>query len=229
VLIGEPTAGVPCLVDTMVLGMFVDAGRADLLAALAVGRIYLTPSILDPAEQPPFVRPPIAEFAKGVWHAQQDLGRAISARRVQRRVAYYQSGAWHPVALSVAELQRAAYLASRAARDAARAANPAFKAKRVDPGEAECAAVAIERGWELWSDDGGIVALMRTLHPHLRVERLCGLLIRAVRAGLIPCTEAEASHSRSFGEWEYCSGDGRLPACFAQQAGSLPPPSLRLA
>jgi len=200
VLIGEPTAGVPCLVDTMVLGMFIDAGRADLLAALAGGRVYLTPSILDPEEQPPFAQPPIAEFAKGVWHAQQDLGQAISARRVQRRVAYYQGGAWHPVALSAAELQRAAYLASRAARDAARAVNPAFKAKRVDPGEAECAAVAIERGWELWSDDGGIVALMRTLHPHLHVERLCGLLVRAVRAGLIPCTEAQHLYNAVFKE-----------------------------
>lgn len=182
----------------MVLSMFIDAGQADLLAALAGGQIHLTPSILDPAERPPFARPPVAEFAKGVWHAQQDLGQPVFARRVEQRVAYYQGGAWHPVTPSVVELQRAAYLASRAARDAARGANPAFKAKRVDPGEAECAAVALERGWDLWSDDGGIVALMRTLHPQVRIERLCGLLVRAVRDSLLPCAEAAHLYNTVF-------------------------------
>lgn len=190
-MLGNQSApATPCVVDNMVLAMFVDAGQATLLAALAGGGMYVTPSILDPLELPPFAGRPRAEFAKGLFEAQRDLAQPLLARRAQWRTAFYQGGGWQPVVLSARELRRAQYLASPAARAAARGLNSSFKAKRVDLGEAECAAVALERGWDLWSDDGGIVELVRTLHPSVRVERLCGLLLRAVGVGLIACEEA---------------------------------------
>jgi hypothetical protein len=178
--------------DTMVLAMFVDAGRASLLSDLAGGRLYVTPSVIDPDETPPFVRQPIAEFAKGVFAAQRDLSRRVHAKRIERRTAFYQAVgmAWQPVSLSYPELVRARYFASPAARLDARRANPALRVTRTSAGEAECAAVAVTRGWTLWSDDTTIVNLLAALHPGHPVERISHLLMRAVREGLLPCQEA---------------------------------------
>jgi hypothetical protein len=52
----------------MVLAMFVDAGLVDLLAALAGGNLFVSPTILDPDETPPFSQQPIAEFARGTFY-----------------------------------------------------------------------------------------------------------------------------------------------------------------
>jgi hypothetical protein len=53
----------------MVLAMFVDSGHASLLLDLAQ-TVYVTPGILDPDEGPPFVLPPLSEFAEGLFRAQ---------------------------------------------------------------------------------------------------------------------------------------------------------------
>lgn len=191
----------PCVVDNVVLAMFVDADYATLLLSLAAGSVYLTPSIVDSHEHPPFVDPPVSEFSKGLYEAQQDLGDPFMARRAQRRTAFYAAqavGLWYPVDLSETELGLAGMLTSREIRDAARQMDPTFKTLRIDPGEAECAAVAIERGWTLWSDDHAIVTLVRTLYPQCRVERLCGLLVRAVDEGLIDCAEAQYLYNHVF-------------------------------
>lgn len=196
-----PPPAAPCVVDNVVLAMFVDADAVPLLLALAGGSIYVTPSILDPGERPPFSQPPIAEFAKGLFEAQQRLHDPHLAARAQRRTAFYAAGArdaWRPVTLATAELQLAQELRSPIARTKARAADPSYRAKRVDPGEAECAAVAITRGWTLWSDDHAIVGLVRALYPGVRVERLCGLLVRAVNEGLATCAEAQRLYNNVF-------------------------------
>lgn len=201
----------PAVVDNMVLAMFVDADRVPLLSALAEGGIYVPPSILDPSESPPFSHPPIAEFAKGLFSAQQDLANPLLANRANRRTAYYRAGTWQPVTLAQQELQLASHFASPAARVAARAANPTFRAKRVDAGEAECAAVAVARNWTLWTDDGGIIALLNTLQPQVNIERIADLLIRAVQQGLLPCIEAAALYNATFkgtlGLWSKISLD----------------------
>jgi hypothetical protein len=180
--------------------MFVDAAQVDLLRSLAGGQVVLTPTILDPTEAPPFTRRPLSEFARGLYDAEQDPGRPLLARRVQRRTVFVgEAGTtWQPVELSVGEVRLARYLASPAARQVARMLDPTFRALRIDPGEAECAAVAISRGWRLWSDDQAIVALVRTLHPHCVAERLCGLLVRGVDEGLIACPDAAHLYNTIF-------------------------------
>ena len=177
----------------MVLAMFVDANHVALLLALAGGSVYVPPSVLDPTEMPPYTHLPISEFAKGLYEAQQDLSQPLLAARAQYRSGFYQNqpvGWWRPVALSSAEFQLAHYLTTRSARDEARRRSAALRTKRIAVGEAECAAVAIERGWTLWSDDNSIVELVRTLYPQCHIERLCGLLVRAVDEGLIECDAA---------------------------------------
>jgi hypothetical protein len=184
----------------MVLAMFVDADRIPLLSALAGGRVYVTPSIIDPTETPPFTRQPVAEFAKGVFAAQRDLSQPLHATRVQRRTAFYQdiSAAWHPVDLSYDELRQARYFASTAAREAAHRIESKFKVKRVSAGEAEAAAVAVTRGWTLWSDDAAIVNLLAALYPGHPVERISDLVIRAAQEGLLLCQEAADLYNDTF-------------------------------
>lgn len=192
---------VPCVADTVVLAMFVDSGNTKLLSALAGGSIIVPPTVLDPTDIPPFASPPISEFATGLYAAQQDPSRALLATRARNRAAFVRSrarGVWRPVELSPSEFRLAHYLTTRDARDDARRQNPQFKAKRIAFGEAECAAVAINRGWTLWTDDQSIVELVRTLHPNCQVERLCGLLVRATREELIPCNAARHLYNDIF-------------------------------
>jgi hypothetical protein len=202
----------------MVLAMFVDANRLPLLTALAGGSVFVTPSIVDPNEVPPFLRQPISEFAKGVHYFQQRLGRPLDATRLARRMAFYQGigAAWQPVQLSPTELSQAQYLASPVARLAAQNANPAVSIKRVDRGEAECAAVAIARGWRLWTDDAAIISLVSTLYPGHPIERVSDLLARAVQQGFVPCSDAIDLYNRIFkGELRLWS---RLSAACEQNA-----------
>ena len=180
--------------------MFVDADHVALLLALAGWSVYVPPSIIDPAEIPPFTQPPISEFAQGLFEAQQNLSQPLLAARAHYRSVFYQTRplGWRSVALSPTELRLAQYLTTRQARDEARERNPAFRAKRIALGEAECAAVAIERGWTLWSDDNSIVELVRTLYPTCHVERLCGLVVRAVDERLIECDRAQHLYNEVF-------------------------------
>jgi len=191
----------PCVVDNMILAMFVDADRSDLLHALAGGSIYVTPTIVDPLELPPFANPPLSEFARGLAQAEQNLDEPLSARRLRLRTQFYAAqanGLWTPIELSEDELRFAHTLTSTSVRAQVGQKDPTFKSRRVDPGEAECAAVAITRGWTLWSDDQAIVSLVRALHPLCNVERLCGLLVRAVAEGLIDCPNAAHLYNQVF-------------------------------
>ena len=191
---------VPTVVDNVVLAMLVDADQVALFQALAGGTLYLTPSILDPYERPPFSGSPASEFAKGLYTAHRDPGDPRLAARLRLRTAFYdlQARVWQPVSISLEELRLAGRLTSATTRQAARRAKPGLKVRRIDPGEAECAAVAIHRGWRLWSDDSAIVDLVRVLYPTCEVERLCGLLVRAVEEALIPCDDAARLYNEVF-------------------------------
>ena len=183
----------PCVVDNVVLAMFVDAGKANLLYELAGGEIRLTPSVLDPNEGFPLTQRPSNEFGRGLWEAQRRAGEPLMDERAKQRSAFIRAqahGLWLPAVLTENDLLLADEFTARSTREAARAVDPNYRARRVDPGEAECAAVAINRGWALWSDDTGIVGLVRALYHDCTVERLCGLLMRAVDEDRMPCEDA---------------------------------------
>ena len=184
----------------MVLAMFVDANRVSLLSALAGGSVYVTPSVIDPTEVPPFTRQPVAEFARGVFAAQRDLAQPLHATRVQRRTAFYRAvgATWSPVSLSGTELRQARYFVSPAARATARLADPTLRVKRISAGEAEAAAVALVRGWTLWSDDSSIINLLAALHPGQPVERMSDLVVSGADEGLLACQEAADLYNELF-------------------------------
>ena len=111
--------------------------------------------------------------------------------RLHRRTAFYLDveAVWTPATLSAEELHQAAQFAAPATWAAAEARDPARRITRVGRGEAECAAVAITRGWTLWSDDTAILDLLAILHPAQPVERISDLLILAAHEGLLGCQE----------------------------------------
>lgn len=180
------------VVDNMVLAMFVDADRAALLSDLAGSRLFVSPSIFDPAESPPYAAQPTSEFARGAFYLQGRLGEPLAAVRLHRRTAFASDvgTTWQPVALSHDELRQVETLVSPATWQHAEALDPSRRIKRVSRGEAECAAVALRRGWSIWTDDTAIIALLTVLYPEQRIERISDLLIRAARSGLLGCHEA---------------------------------------
>jgi hypothetical protein len=185
------TPGAP-IVDNMVLAMFVDSGSATLLAALGGGGIQLSPTILDPLEWPPQAGvQPQSEFVKGMARF-AGLGDAAHQPRLAERERFLQtvSELWVPIAPTVNKLRLAVVLSSQEERTRAKAVNSAVKVARIDPGEAECAAIAISRSIPFWSDDSGMVPMLRALYPQVRVSRTCALLAAAVNQGLLPYEEA---------------------------------------
>lgn len=94
------------------------------------------------------------------------------------------------MALSHDELVQVGTLISPATWKQAEALDPSRRIKRVSRGEAECAALALRRGWSFWTDDTAIIDLLTVLYPHQRIERISDLLIRAARSGLLGCQEA---------------------------------------
>lgn len=105
------------IADTMVLAIFVDAGQFDLLVALAGDRLFITPTVADVDEAPPFDDEPRAEFARGLYRGQGETS-ALHINRVMQRMAFYQAAGkqWSPVTLNVAELLDAQRLMHPATR-----------------------------------------------------------------------------------------------------------------
>jgi hypothetical protein len=197
---GSTTTITASVVDNMVLAMFIDADRSVLLSDLAGGDLFVTPGILDPAEPPPYAQQPVAEFARGIFSFQGRIGTPVIATRLARRMAFHQARGtlWRPAELSVEELAIAHAFTMPAIWTDVQAANPTIRPRRIGRGEAECAAVAVARGWRLWSDDAAIVGLLTALHPGHPVERISDLLTRAVREGLVTCEAAADLYNRDF-------------------------------
>lgn len=176
-------SGAP-IVDNMVLAMFVDSGNAALLTALAGGEVHLSPSILDPLEWPPRSgQAPTSEFIKGMARF-ASLTDERSRTRLGHRERFVRtsSGLWHPLFPTEAELRLAHVLSSREERQRAKARDTTLKVARIDLGEAECAAIAIRRNVPFWSDDSGMVPLLRTLYPQVPVLRTCALVAQAINS-----------------------------------------------
>ena len=120
------------------------------------------------------------------------LGDAVNQQRLIERERFLRttSGLWVPAAPTLEELRLAVQLSSREERQRAKAIDPAVRVARIDLGEAECAAIAMTRSVPFWSDDSGMVPLLRALYPQVRVSRTCALIAEAVNQGLLPYHDA---------------------------------------
>ncbi len=191
-----------CIADTSLLNNFVHSGSARLLDQLLSRAIRLSPTVLDVQETllPDFPRvPPASEFLKPLYMS------SLPEHPEHREIApFIQSFAlsvgdlWEPVEPSSEELALASRLSSKNIRDRVRNACPKITRPRMelDPGEAEAAAIAINRGWTFLTDDRASAELLRCLYPNVPVMRTCPLLIHAVEQGYVSCKEAAELFNR---------------------------------
>ena len=181
----ERALSAPCIADNSLLSNFVKAGAADLLHALLESPVHLSPTVLDPYEasqsRPWSELQPTSELLKD-WESTPWISR----------FACKQNELWLPVELQNTELTQANYFGSRAVRDDVRARFPTLERGRVqlDAGEAEAAAIAINRKWTLLVDDQAAVNLLRHLHPDIPTIRTGELLVYAAQIEEISCSEA---------------------------------------
>lgn len=164
----------PVIADNSVLSNFVDAGLAPLLFGIVGEPIYISPSILDPMELPPYSSLPKAEFAKGLFKAQLKMGEARMARRYSHRIEFIkQLGVlWQPAFLNFMTSRRRFEIEHMSAQ--------------LSPQDAENLAFAELNSCVLLTDDGALASLAGHLGVH--VLRTCGLLKQAVKNGLIGCS-----------------------------------------
>lgn len=193
--IGE-ALGRRCVADVSVLNNFVHSDSSHLLQRLLGGPVYLSPTVLhlDETLLPGF---PHAEcssrFLKPL--SMSRLPKYKSHRATAPLVQSFALSAgnlWQPVELDSRESALASRLGSREMRAGSRreAHPPGRRKTELAAAEAEVAAVAVNRGWALLTDDGAAVELLGRLYPDVPTHGTCDLLVHAARQGMIGCTEA---------------------------------------
>lgn len=186
---------VPSISDNNLLSNFVDAGAAHLLFRLLGGSIYVAPSVIDPTEKSPYIGQPYSETHKFIHDRSLELERLQAEpsfessnpgeryltlkTRVTLRSDFVnaQDILWRSVTLT----PNIAALALQY-----RQTHKTLKNRLAD---AECLALAKIYGWQLLTDDNGMVEVATTLN--VKTERTCGLLRQATDENLIPCPKAQ--------------------------------------
>lgn len=190
----ETSLAQPCIADTSLLSNFVHTGYAYLLHRLLPEPVLLSPTVLDPAEvllPRPYTQALRSEFLRPLHMA--SLPGYEDYQAVAPLIQGFVLGSghlWRPVELTSQEAALAYELSEKRAWDRCRDSPGRYRRRRVGPGEAEAAAVAVCRGWTLLADDQAIIDLLRCLYPQVPVVRTCALLQAAARSGHVPCVEA---------------------------------------
>lgn len=200
----SPPDATRAVVDTVILRYFYVVGQADLLFAL-LGEPLLVPRIVfNPDEEAKIPERVMSEITRSIFVQQMRSNdprrdkseRALAADHAARldQVAVDQgAGRIEVVDLTPAETETFAKLGSRG--------DPlgVGLAFALDPGEAACVAISVERKLVLATDDGDGLKAFRALRPKGRYERIRKLLKRAGESGLVEPAEANAIHQAMCG------------------------------
>ena len=192
----EEALGRRCVADVSFLNNFVHSESAHVLERILGGPVHLPPTVLD-------VHETLLPDFPGVECFSQFL-RPLSMFRLPKYSSYrtiaplIQSFAlavgtlWQPVELTRDELVLAARLGSKRIRAEKQDTRPRANRRKMELGcgEAEAAAIAINRGWTLLTEDQAAVELLRYLYPEVPVQGACSLLVHAAEQGIIACSEA---------------------------------------
>lgn len=196
---GEPFRGIgPAIADNNLLSNFVDADAARLLFRLLGEPVFISPSVIEPTEKPPYFSPPVSETHKFISDRLILLSRMeaegfddrdpnneplkrryqITKARVGLRTAFLgEMGIlWQPANLT--ERIAARSLAMR----------KEFKSLKNRIADAECLALAETNGWMLLTDDSALVDAASSVG--VETSRTCGLLIKAVELEFTSCQDS---------------------------------------
>jgi len=195
----SPPDATPAVVDTVILRYFYVVDQAELLFAL-LGEPLLVPRVVfDPDEEAKIPERAMSEITRSIFvqrmrsndRRRDESERALAASHAARldQVAADQAAGRIEVAdLTSSETEIFAKLGSRG--------DPLDVGLTfaLDPGEAACVAVAVERKLVLATDDSDGLKAYRALRPKGRYERIRKLLKRAGESGLVQPAEANAIH-----------------------------------
>lgn len=185
---------VPSIADNNLLSNFVDADATGLLFKLLGGPIYVAPSVIDLTEKAPYLAPPHSETHKFIYDRSLELNRlqaepnfdpsnpterylTVKGRTDLRSGFVNAQGIlWSTATLTPDIVALGLQLRQN------------YKTLKNRLADAECLALAKTYGWQLLTDDNGMVDAASTLN--VKTERTCSLLKQAIDAYLIPCFKA---------------------------------------
>lgn len=198
----------PTVVDTVILRYFYFVDQADLLFAL-LGQPLLLPRVVYDPDEETGLPELMSEITRSI-HVQRARSEDRRRDKEEREVAVrnlaqlesvrkdHASGRIEIADLTHAETELFAKLASRG--------DPLDVGLRfgLDPGEAACVAIAVERRFVLATDDNDALKAYRALRPKGRYERIRKLLKRAATTDLISEAKANEIHQamRDAGFWD---------------------------
>ena len=199
-----------CVVDTVVLRYFLLARRFDLLEQLVRSPFGVPRIVFDPEEETGLNELAMSEMTRSIAHQAQvsnDVNRSEPERAQARDRAeylsrirgHYESGAFEVLDLRDEERSVVAKLTN--VDDARRELGLLFA---LDPGEAACVSIALNRGLVIATDDTDALRVIEQLHPGHPYERIRKLLKRAAREGLANESKANLIHEsmQSHGFWD---------------------------
>jgi len=201
-----------CVVDTVVLLYFLLVDEGDLLLDI-VGSPIGTPRIIFDPDEGDVPDAASSEMRRSITyhqHAATDPARdntardraAANAKRLPAITELHQTGKIVVLDLMPAELEMFAKVTSPVQCGRYGLLFP------LDPGEAACLAIAVNRNLTLATDDGDALRALRHVNPSHPYQRIRKLLIQAGEREMISKTRANAIHNdmTTLGFW-----DSRLP------------------
>lgn len=122
---------------------------------------------------------------------------------------------WQPIEPTGDELVLAARLGSKQIRAERQRTPPRTSQRKMELGcgEAEAAAIAINRGWSFLTEDQAAVELLRHLYPDVPTQGTCALLVHAAEQAIVACSEAADLFNRrivdQLGFWAFRMSSGK--------------------
>jgi hypothetical protein len=197
------------IADTVVLLYFLLAGEHELLLRLLGTPLHVPRLVFDPDEEPDTPPPAMSEIARATDYHRRVTGdpsrpqasreaAAAGADRLQAASALHRRGDLDIVDMTDTERGRFAALTSPERVGEFDLRFP------VDPGEAACVAIALERKWTIATDDNDALKALRAISSRHPYERIRKLLIRAAEEGHIMRGQANEIHAMmtNLGFWD---------------------------
>lgn len=196
----EPPPERQVVCDTVVVNYFLAVGEFELLAKMVGDAVQVPRAVFDPEEPEHIADEAASELRRGLrlhrLRASDDgIGGQLRAKSARALPHFEQlselCSTGRLVALEMSSEELAIYARLRD-RNYVRQFS---LIEGLGRGEAAALAIAIERRYEVATDDQDAIKALSALAPELRVLRIRGLLIHAIDSGTIEKSRGQAIHA----------------------------------